>query len=632
MNKELLMAILPEVDKSKEYKDEELLELFKTALKDKKLPEMIKKGNLDPDGIQEFFNEIEKLLSLCSYMPKNEEIDKIINYRKVNDYLNKQKEKDSDDAKEDESEDNIKIEKTNEFVDALLLRTSELEEQNAGNNSSIEADSVRVYLKEIGKIPLLSSYEEKELSTKALEGDSDAKDKLIESNLRLVVSIAKKYMNRGLSLLDLIQEGNVGLIKAVDKFDPTKGFKFSTYATWWIRQAITRGLADQGTTIRIPVHMTESINRLARVERYIISEYGIENPPIELILAEWPNVNKGEEITKETLEGIMKAKIKTEPTSIDKKVGEDSDTSLVDFLVAEEDREDMDPLAQACLEDEKNEILNFLEQLKEKNDCKKIFINNKTDIDNFINDPKKNKIIKLFIHVFIGEEEIILDSDQYIKYFSSGLEGLEEFVKVYSLENHSFDQIRFSANNFTETERKIMIIKFRNGVHDDSTTSFLNGRNYNNVLLGLSEDKLKDKQLVLTLEQTGKLFGVTRERIRQIEDKVTNLVNKKLTKQKEELQQTEPDIYYIFENELTSINELCNIKDKNIRIEVPAMAKDFVIVDDVNKYIMCKGKLVISLDIYNVYGTLIKTIKIQPVPNSKKMIPSKKLTKKKTNK
>ena len=632
MNKELLMAILPEVDKSKEYKDEELLELFKTALKDKKLPEMIKKGNLDPDGIQEFFNEIEKLLSLCSYMPKNEEIDKIINYRKVDDYLNKQKEKDSDDAKEDESEDNIKIEKTNEFVDALLLRTSELEEQNAGNNSSIEADSVRVYLKEIGKIPLLSSYEEKELSMKALEGDSDAKDKLIESNLRLVVSIAKKYMNRGLSLLDLIQEGNVGLIKAVDKFDPTKGFKFSTYATWWIRQAITRGLADQGTTIRIPVHMTESINRLARVERYIISEYGIENPPIELILAEWPNVNKGEEITKETLEGIMKAKIKTEPTSIDKKVGEDSDTSLVDFLVAEEDKEDMDPLAQACLEDEKNEILNFLEQLKEKKDCKKIFINNKTDIDNFINDPKKNKIIKLFIHVFIGEAEIILDSDQYIKYFSSGLEGLEEFVKVYSLENHSFDQIRFSANNFTETERKIMIIKFRNGVHDDSTTSFLNGRNYNNVLLGLSEDKLKDKQLVLTLEQTGKLFGVTRERIRQIEDKVTNLVNKKLTKQKEELQQTEPDIYYIFENELTSINELCNIKDKNIRIEVPAMAKDFVIVDDVNKYIMVKGKLVISLDIYNVYGTLIKTIKIQPVPNSMKMIPSKKLTKKKTNK
>ena len=632
MNKELLMAILPEVDKSKEYKDEELLELFKTALKDKKLPEMIKKGNLDPDGIQEFFNEIEKLLSLCSYMPKNEEIDKIINYRKVDDYLNKQKEKDSDDAKEDESEDNIKIEKTNEFVDALLLRTSELEEQNAGNNSSIEADSVRVYLKEIGKIPLLSSYEEKELSTKALEGDSDAKDKLIESNLRLVVSIAKKYMNRGLSLLDLIQEGNVGLIKAVDKFDPTKGFKFSTYATWWIRQAITRGLADQGTTIRIPVHMTESINRLARVERYIISEYGIENPPIELILAEWPNVNKGEEITKETLEGIMKAKIKTEPTSIDKKVGEDSDTSLVDFLVAEEDKEDMDPLTQACLEDEKNEILNFLEQLKEKNDCKKIFINNKTNIDNFINDPKKNKNIKLYIHIFIGEAEIILDSDQYIKYFLSGLEGLEEFVKVYSLENHSFDQIRFSANNFTETERKIMIIKFRNGVHDDSTTSFLNGRNYNNVLLGLSEDKLKDKQLVLTLEQTGKLFGVTRERIRQIEDKVTNLVNKKLTKQKEELQQTEPDIYYIFENELTSINELCNIKDKNIRIEVPAMAKDFVIVDDVNKYIMVKGKLVISLDIYNVYGTLIKTIKIQPVPNSKKMIPSKKLTKKKTNK
>lgn len=632
MNRELLMAILPEVDKSKEYKDEELLELFKTALEEKKLPDMIKKGNLDPDGIQEFFDEIDKILSLCSYMPKNDEIDRIISFRKVKDYMNKQKEKDSGDAKEDESEDNIKIEKTNEFVDALLLRTSELEEQIASSSSSIEADSVRMYLKEIGKIPLLSSYEEKVLSMKALEGDSDAKDKLIESNLRLVVSIAKRYMNRGLSLLDLIQEGNVGLIKAVDKFDPTKGFKFSTYATWWIRQAITRGLADQGSTIRIPVHMTESINRLARVERYIISEYGIENPPIELILAEWPNVN-GEEITKETLEGIINAKIKTEPTSIDKKVGDDSDSTLVDFLVADEDKEDMDPLTQACLEDEKNEILNFLKQLEEKNDCKKIFINNKTDIDNFINDPKNNKNNnnKLYIHIFIGEEEIILDSDQYIKYFSSGLEGLELFVKVYGLEKYSFDQIRFSANNFTETERKIMILKYRNGVHDDSTTSFLNGRNYNNVLLNLSEDKLKDKQLVLTLEQTGKLFGVTRERIRQIESKVRKLVNKKLTKMKVESQDTEPNIYYIFENELTSIKELCNIKDDNIRIEVPAMAKDFVIVDDVNKCIMCKGKLVISLNIYNMYGTLIKTIKIQPIPNSKKMIPSKKLTKKKTN-
>lgn len=631
MNRELLMEILPEVDKSNEYKDEELLELFKTALEEKKLPDMIKKGNLDPDGIQEFFDGIEELLSLCSYMPKNDEIDRIISFRKVKDYMNKQKEKDSDDAKEDESEDNIKIEKTNEFVDALLLRNSELEEQIASSSSSIEGDSVRMYLKEIGKIPLLSSYEEKELSMKALEGDSDAKDKLIESNLRLVVSIAKRYMNRGLSLLDLIQEGNVGLIKAVDKFDPTKGFKFSTYATWWIRQAITRGLADQGSTIRIPVHMTESINRLARVERYILSEYGIENPPIELILAEWPNVN-GEEITKETLEGIINAKIKTEPTSIDKKVGDDSDSTLVDFLVADEDKEDMDPLTQACLEDEKNEILNFLKQLEEKNDCKKIFINNKTDIDNFINDPKKNKNIKLYIHIFIGEEEIILDSDQYIKYFLSGLEGLELFVKVYGLENYSFDQIRFSANNFTETERKIMVLKFRNGIYDASTTSFLNGRNYNNVLLKLPEDKLKDKQLALTLDQTGKLFGVTRERIRQIEGKVRKLVNKKLTKMKVESQDTEPKIYYIFENELTSIKELCNIKDDNIRIEVPAMAKDFVIVDDVNKCIMCKGKLVISLNIYNMYGTLIKTIKIQPVPNSKKMIPSKKLTKKKANK
>ena len=178
MNRELLMEILPEVDKSKEYKDEELLELFKTALEEKKLPDMIKKGNLDPDHIKEFFDEIDEILSLCSYMPDNEEIDKILNSRKVKDYLNKFMLIPAE-TKVEESEDNIKMGKSNEFVDVLLLRTSELEEQNknAGNNSSIEEDPVRMYLKEIGKIPLLSSHEEKELSMKALEGDSDAKDK-----------------------------------------------------------------------------------------------------------------------------------------------------------------------------------------------------------------------------------------------------------------------------------------------------------------------------------------------------------------------------------------------------------------------------------------------------------------------
>ena len=186
-------------------------------------------------------------------------------------------------------------------------------------------DPVRMYLKEIGKVPLLSADEEIDIAKKMLEGGPDAevaKKKLAEANLRLVVSIAKRYVGRGMLFLDLIQEGNLGLIKAVEKFDYTKGFKFSTYATWWIRQAITRAIADQARTIRIPVHMVETINKLIRVSRQLLQEKGREPQPEEIAEAMGISVEKVREIIK----------IAQEPVSLETPIGEEEDSHLGDFI------------------------------------------------------------------------------------------------------------------------------------------------------------------------------------------------------------------------------------------------------------------------------------------------------------
>ena len=186
---------------------------------------------------------------------------------------------------------------------------------------SIE-DPVRMYLKEIGKVPLLSADEEVELAKRMAEGDEEAKKRLAEANLRLVVSIAKRYVGRGMLFLDLIQEGNLGLIKAVEKFDYHKGFKFSTYATWWIRQAITRAIADQARTIRIPVHMVETINKLIRVSRQLLQELGREPTPEEIAAELDMPVERVREILK----------ISQEPVSLETPIGEEEDSHLGDFI------------------------------------------------------------------------------------------------------------------------------------------------------------------------------------------------------------------------------------------------------------------------------------------------------------
>lgn len=213
---------------------------------------------------------------------------------------------------EEPTEEDLKLEEMN---------IENLEEETNFDNVSLD-DPVKVYLREIGRVPLLSSNEEIELAIRINDGDEVAKQRLTEANLRLVVSIAKKYVGRGMYFLDLIQEGNVGLIKAVDKFDYTKGFKFSTYATWWIRQAITRAIADQARTIRIPVHMVETINRLKKVQSQLLHENGYE--PSEELIAEKMN------LPVERIREIMR--VAQEPVSMETPIGPEEDSRLMDFI------------------------------------------------------------------------------------------------------------------------------------------------------------------------------------------------------------------------------------------------------------------------------------------------------------
>ena len=217
-------------------------------------------------------------------------------------------------------------------------------------------DPVRMYLKEIGKVSLLDAESEIELAKKMAEGDKDAKRKMAEANLRLVVSIAKRYVGRGMMFLDLIQEGNLGLIKAVEKFDYTKGYKFSTYATWWIRQAITRAIADQARTIRIPVHMVETINKVMRISRQLLQELGHDPTPEEIADDMGMPVEKVRELLK----------IAQEPVSLETPIGEEEDSHLGDFIPDEDASEPAEVASFTLLKEQLSEVLNTLTPREEK--------------------------------------------------------------------------------------------------------------------------------------------------------------------------------------------------------------------------------------------------------------------------
>ena len=245
----------------------------------------------------------------------------------------------------DEFEDEPDIEDLKEVEDLKLDQITD----NSFEGVSVD-DPVRMYLREIGKIPLLSYEKELELAKRILENDEEAKQELAEANLRLVVSIAKKYVGRGMLFLDLIQEGNMGLIKAVEKFDYTKGFKFSTYATWWIRQAITRAIADQARTIRIPVHMVETINRLIRTSRHLLQQLGREPTP--------------EEIAKEMdipVEKVMEIqKIAQDPVSLETPIGEEDDSHLGDFIQDEDSPAPHDAASYTLLREQLEDVMGTL--------------------------------------------------------------------------------------------------------------------------------------------------------------------------------------------------------------------------------------------------------------------------------
>jgi len=297
-----------------------------------------KKSELEYKEVQEQF--IDQQLT-------DEEFDKILEALDGNgvDVLKKEAEDIDDELIDDD--------------DVVLTDEDEVDVENIDlsvpEGVSIE-DPVRMYLKEIGKVPLLSAEEEIELAKRMEKGDEEAKKKLAEANLRLVVSIAKRYVGRGMLFLDLIQEGNLGLIKAVEKFDYRKGYKFSTYATWWIRQAITRAIADQARTIRIPVHMVETINKLIRVSRQLLQELGREPTPEE-IAAE---MNMPVERVREIL------KISQEPVSLETPIGEEEDSHLGDFIQDDNVPVPVDAAAYTLLREQLEEVLNTLTDREKK--------------------------------------------------------------------------------------------------------------------------------------------------------------------------------------------------------------------------------------------------------------------------
>ena len=296
--------------------------------------------------------------------------------KKINDLLEKGKSKgvltykEIMDALEEQELDQEQVEGVYDRIEALNIDVVEDVELPADINEEIIAietelavseglnidDPVRMYLKEIGKVSLLTAVEEVEIAQRMAEGDQDAKQQLAEANLRLVVSIAKRYVGRGMLFLDLIQEGNLGLIKAVEKFDYRKGYKFSTYATWWIRQAITRAIADQARTIRIPVHMVETINKLIRVNRQLLQEYGRDPRPDEIA--------KEMGITEEKVREIIK--IAQEPVSLETPIGEEEDSHLGDFIPDDDAPAPAEVVAGTLLKEQLMDVLDTLTPREEK--------------------------------------------------------------------------------------------------------------------------------------------------------------------------------------------------------------------------------------------------------------------------
>ncbi|MBP9001715.1 MAG: RNA polymerase sigma factor RpoD [Lachnospiraceae bacterium] len=331
---------------SDEYTDDSYemdIEKFQEKIKELQALAKSKKNELEYKDVQDVFQDIPL---------EDEQFDKVLDMLEDSgidvvkkDFVGSDLDVDTDDLIDED--------------DIVLTEEDEVDVENIDlsvpEGVSIE-DPVRMYLKEIGKVPLLSAEEEIEQALRMEQGDEEAKKKLAEANLRLVVSIAKRYVGRGMLFLDLIQEGNLGLIKAVEKFDYRKGFKFSTYATWWIRQAITRAIADQARTIRIPVHMVETINKLIRVSRQLLQELGREPTPEEIAEEMKMPVERVREILK----------ISQEPVSLETPIGEEEDSHLGDFIQDDNVPVPVDAAAYTLLREQLEEVLDTLTDREKK--------------------------------------------------------------------------------------------------------------------------------------------------------------------------------------------------------------------------------------------------------------------------
>ena len=315
---------------------------------------------MDENTQAKFAEKVKELLNMAK-KKKN-----VLEYQEISDFfrdmnLDEEKMEKVLDFLEANKVDVLRISDGDDVDDEEIILTDEDEvdveniDLSVPEGVSIE-DPVRMYLKEIGKVPLLSAEEEIELAQRMEEGDQEAKKRLAEANLRLVVSIAKRYVGRGMLFLDLIQEGNLGLIKAVEKFDYRKGYKFSTYATWWIRQAITRAIADQARTIRIPVHMVETINKLIRVSRQLLQELGREPTPEEIAAEMNMPVDRVREILK----------ISQEPVSLETPIGEEEDSHLGDFIQDDNVPVPSDAAAFTLLKEQLVEVLGTLTEREQK--------------------------------------------------------------------------------------------------------------------------------------------------------------------------------------------------------------------------------------------------------------------------
>ena len=317
---------------------DDITQKFLDRLKDLVALGKKKKSILDVQEINDFFNDMEL---------NADQMEKVFDYLEANNIDVLRISGDTPDEVDVDLDDIIISEEDDVDMENIDLSVPE--------GVSIE-DPVRMYLKEIGKVPLLSAEREIELAQRMEEGDEEAKKELAEANLRLVVSIAKRYVGRGMLFLDLIQEGNLGLIKAVEKFDYHKGYKFSTYATWWIRQAITRAIADQARTIRIPVHMVETINKLIRVSRQLLQELGREPLPEEIA--------KEMDMPVERVREILK--ISQEPVSLETPIGEEEDSHLGDFIQDVNVPVPAEAAAQTLLKEQLDEVLDTLTEREQK--------------------------------------------------------------------------------------------------------------------------------------------------------------------------------------------------------------------------------------------------------------------------